>query len=264
MTTVAGNESKITVGDAEVQMFSSVGRPPLLYLHGAGGNAGWQPFLEDLCRRYTVYAPSLPGFNGTPRPEWISTITDMAHFALRMIQSLGFRQYVLMGSSMGGWLAAEIAAMDHHNIKGLVLIDAAGIRPKEGEIAEIFMVSGQTRADLRFHDPSQVPNIAELTREMTPEQAATDHANREMASRLCWKPYLHNPSLPHYITKVQTPTLIVWGRQDALIPVECAGLYHEALPNSTVNIIDNCGHSPQVEKPREFAAAVDGFLSGLG
>ena len=264
MTTTARNESKITVGGAEVQMFSGGSGPPLLYLHGAGGNAGWQGFHETLSQKYTVYVPSLPGFNGTPRPDWISTIPDLAHFTLQMAQTLGLHDFVLMGSSMGGWLAAEIAAMDHHNLKALVLIDAAGIRPKEGQIAEIFMVSGQTRASLRFHDPSQVPNIEQLTQEMTPEEAAVDHGNREMASRLCWKPYLHNPSLPHYLVKVSRPTLIVWGRQDAIIPVECASLFDQALPNSTVSIIDNCGHSPQIEKPQEFAAAVDGFLSGLG
>ena len=244
-------------------MFSGGSGPPLLYLHGAGGNAGWQGFHEALSQKYTVYVPSLPGFNGTPRPEWVSTIPDVAHFTLRMGQTLGLNDYILMGSSMGGWLAAEIAAMGDHNIKGLVLIDPAGIRPKAGEIAEIFMVSGQTRAGMRFHDPSQVANIEELTREMTPEEVATDHANREMASRLCWKPYLHNPNLSHYLAKVQTPALIVWGRQDAIIPVECAALFNEAIPNSRVSIIDNCGHSPQVERPQEFAAAVDGFLSGL-
>ena len=264
MTTTAGRESRVNVSGAEVQMFSGGQKPVLLYLHGAGGNAGWQDFHGALTENYTVYAPSLPGFNGTPRPEWISSITDMAHFTLHMIETLGFSDYVLMGSSMGGWLAAEIAAMDHHNIKGLVLIDAAGIRPKHGEIAEIFMVSGQTRAGLRFHDPSQVPNYEQLSRDLTPEEAAVDHANREMASRLCWKPYLHNPSLPHYLGKVKTPTLVVWGRQDAIIPVECADLYANALPNATVKIIDNCGHSPQVEKPAEFSAAVDEFLAGLG
>ena len=264
MTSIAaGNESKISIGDIDVQMFSNVGRPSLLYLHGAGGNAGWQDYHETLARKYTVYAPSLPGFNGTPRPDWISTITDMAHFTLDMAQALGLKNYVLMGSSMGGWLAAEMAAMDHHNLKALVLIDAAGIRPKDGEIAEIFMVSAQARAGLRFHDPSQVPNYAELSRDPTPEEAAVQHANAEMASRLCWKPYLHNPSLPHYLGKVKTPSLIVWGRQDAIIPVECAELYGQALPHSRVSIIDNCGHSPQVEKPGEFAFAVDNFLSGL-
>ena len=84
-----------------------------------------------------------------------------------------------------------------------------------------------------------------------------------MASRLCWKPYLHNPSLPHYLRKTATPTLIVWGRQDAIIPLECGRLFEKALPNSSLKIIDDCGHSPALEKPQEFLAAVQQFLSSL-
>ena len=258
------NESSITVSGTEVQMFSGGSGPPLLYLHGAGGNSGWQPYHEALAQTHTVYAPSMPGFNGTPRPQWISTIPDLSHFNLQMVQDLKLEQYVLMGSSMGGWLAAEMAAMSHQNLKGLVLIDAAGIRPKEGEIAEIFMVSAQTRASLRFYDTSQVPNYEQYSAELTTEEALVDHSNREMASRLCWKPYFYNPSLPHYLSTVDTPTLIVWGRQDAIIPENCGELYHDALSNSTLKVIDNCGHSPQIEKPQEFASAVTEFLSGLG
>ena len=262
-TTLAGNETKIDVGGTGVQMFSGGSGPPLLYLHGAGGNAGWQPYHESLAQNYTVYAPSQPGFNGTERPEWISTINDLVHFNLHMVKLLALEQYVLMGSSMGGWVAAEMAAMDQHNLKGLVLIDAAGIRPKQGEIAEIFMVSAQTRANQRFYDTSQVPNYDQLSREMTPEEALVDHSNREMASRLCWRPYLYNPSLPHYLAKVSTPTLVVWGKQDAIIPVECGELYQQALPNAKLQVIDRCGHSPQIEKPDEFINVVTQFLSGL-
>jgi pimeloyl-ACP methyl ester carboxylesterase len=262
-TTKSANESTVTVGDTQVQMFSGGSGPDLLYLHGAGGNAGWQPFHEELARTHKVYAPSLPGFNGTPRPAWVSNITDLSHFIVYLTRELGLSQYVLVGSSMGGWVAAETAAMSHTQLKGLVLIGAVGIKPQKGEIAEIFMVGGETRLKLRFHDTSQVANYDQFAREMTPEEAATDHSNREMASRLCWRPYMHNPSLPHYLKKVDTPALVVWGKQDAIVPVECAELYQQALGSASVKIIDNCGHSPQVEKPQEFQKVVGEFLGGL-
>ena len=118
------NESSVTVAGTVVQMFSGGSGPPLLYLHGAGGNPGWQPYHEALAQTHTVYAPSMPGFNGTPRPQWISTIPDLAHFNLQMVQDLKLEQYVLMGSSMGGWLAAEMAAMSDQNLKGLVVTNA--------------------------------------------------------------------------------------------------------------------------------------------
>ena len=262
-TTMSKNESRVNVAGTEVQMFSGGSGPPLVYLHGAGGTPGWQTHHEDLSQHYTVYAPAQPGFNGTERPDWISTITDVAHFNLEMIQVLGLENYILMGSSMGGWLSAEMAAMDHGNLKALVLIDAAGVRPVKGEIAEIFMVSANTRAGQRFFATSQVPNYESLTQEPTPEQLLVEHSNREMASRLCWKPYLHNPSLPHYLKKVTTPALVVWGKQDAITPLECGEMYQQALPNASLKVIDQCGHSPQEEKPQEFNKGVTEFLSGL-
>ena len=235
----------------------------MLYLHGAGGNRGWQPFLEEMSKSNTVYAPSQPGFNGTPRPDWVSTIADMAHFAQKVARQLGLGRYALVGHSMGGWVAAEIAAMSPESLSGLVLIDAVGIRPQKSDITEIFMVSSETRAGYRFYDPAQVPNLEELNREMTPEEALVDFSNREMASRLLWRPYMHNPSLPHYLADVATPTLVVWGRQDAIVPLECGELFHRALGNSKLQVIDNCGHSPQIEKPVEFHQGVSEFLSGL-
>ena len=164
---------------------------------------------------------------------------------------------------VGGWIAAEMAAMSPSALKGLVLIDAVGIRPKNTDITEIFMVSAQTRAGYRFHDSSQVPDIEEYTRELTTEETLVDFANREMASRLLWRPYMHNPSLPHYLASVNTPTLVLWGRQDAIVPLECGELYNQALTNSKLAVIDQCGHSPQVEKPQEFLSQVNGFLTGI-
>ena len=262
-TTASAHESTVAVAGTSVQMFSGGSGPPLLFLHGAGGNRGWQAFHEELAKTHTVYAPSQAGFNGTQRPEWVSTITDMAHFNQQLAQQLGLSQYVLMGHSMGGWIAAEMAAMDRQSIKGLVLIDSVGIRPKNTDITEIFMVSAATRAEYRFHDPSQVPDLEEYTRELTPEETLVDFANREMASRLLWKPYMHNPSLPHYLASVKAPTLVVWGRQDAIVPLECGELYQQGIGGAQLKVIDQCGHSPQNEKPQEFHRHVSSFLGGL-
>jgi pimeloyl-ACP methyl ester carboxylesterase len=263
-TTHNGNRSTITVATTQVEMYVGGSGPPLLFLHGAGGNAGWQPWHEELSKTYRVYVPSQPGFNGTARPEWVYTITDVAHFNQEMVQTLGLEQYILMGSSMGGWVAAEMAAMSSAGLRALILVDAAGIKPEQGEIAEIFMCSAQTRLAQRFFDPSQVPNYERYTRQLTPEEQVVEHANREMAARLCWKPYLHNPSLPYYVRKVTTPTLILWGREDAIIPVECGELYQRALPNATLRVIERCGHSPALEKPHDFLQVVTTFLAGLG
>ena len=125
------------------------------------------------------------------------------------------------------------------------------------------MVGADTRQKQRFYDTSQVANYDQYTAEMTDEQKNMDHSNREMASRLCWRPYMYNPSLPHYLKKVTTPTLIIWGKQDAIVPAECGDLYQQALPNATLKVIDHCGYSPQIEKTKEFQNLVTEFLAGL-
>jgi pimeloyl-ACP methyl ester carboxylesterase len=86
-------------------------------------------------------------------------------------------------------------------------------------------------------------------------------SNREMAVRLCWKPYMYDPRLPSLLQRVKIPTRMVWGRNDKIVPLECGELYKKAINGSDLVVIDNCGHSPQVEKPDEFMKAALDFLA---
>src|SRR5438874_1846908 len=110
-------------------------------------------------------------YDRSSRPDWIGTMNDMAHFYRQFIEVLGLAPVHLMGSSMGGWLAAELVAMCPAYVKSLILVDAAGIKPQVGEIAEILMVSPDVTQKLRFYDPSQVPDYdALVNRQLTPEE----------------------------------------------------------------------------------------------
>lgn len=255
-------DERIDVAGTKVQVLKGGQGAPLLLLHGAGGNPGWLPYHRALAQQYTVYAPSHPGYDQSGRPDWLGTMNDMAHFYRQFIETLQLAPVHLMGFSMGGWLAAELAAMCPPMLKSLVLVGAAGLKPQEGEIAEILMVSQDVAKKLRFYDPSQVPDYDTLVnRQLTPDEEAAQWRNREMTSRLCWRPYFHNPNLPHYLRGVTVPTLLLWGRQDAIIPVNCGELYQQALPHATLRIIERCGHSPALEKPQEFLEAVRPFLA---
>jgi pimeloyl-ACP methyl ester carboxylesterase len=258
-TTQSWTEQFVEVAGSKLQVLKGGTGPPLLVLHGARGNPGWMPYHEALAQRFTVYAPSHPGYDQSERPPWVSKTTDVAHFYLGFMLNQRLEKVALLGFSMGGWIAAEIAAMSPTMLRGLVLVDAVGIKPEVGEIAEILMVSPESTQQLAYYDVSKAPAQPELS----PEQQETLWKNREMASRLCWKPYMHNPSLAEYLKLIRIPSLIVWGREDGIVPLNCGEIYHRALQGSTLHVIDQCGHSPQTEKPQEFLEVTTDFLSKL-
>ena len=256
------SEEFVTVGGTKVHVLKGGSGEPLILFHGAGGNQGWPPYADALAERYTVYIPSHPGYGKSERPPWLETMSDMACFYSWLIEQEGLDGARAIGFSMGGWLAAEIAAACGHAFSKLMLVDAAGIKPNEGEIADIFLLSPAQTLEILFHDTKQVADYDEIYKqEPTPEQADIAETNREMAARLCWKPYMHDPRLAHLLARVKIPTRIVWGREDRLIPVECGQLYQKAIPGSDLVVIDNCGHVPQTEKPQEFIKAALDFLA---
>jgi pimeloyl-ACP methyl ester carboxylesterase len=113
-----------------------------------------------------------------------------------------------------------------------------------------------------FYDPEHVPEYVQYYgKPWTPEEESQIERNREMASRLLWKPYMRSHTLAALLRGIATPTLLVWGREDAIIPLNVCQLYARAIPGATVNIIDRCGHMPEMEKPTEFVRLVRDFLT---
>ena len=255
-------EETVSVGGCELQVFKGGSGDPLLVLHGAGGNRGPRHYARALAEHYTVYLPTHPGFGASPRPEWVESVADLASFYTWFQEELGLEGARSIGFSMGGWIAAEMAASCRHAFSKMMLVGAAGIQPQQGEIADIFIITPAQVAELTFHDPAQAPEYDEIYGAApTPEQAALAERDREMSVRVCWKPYMHDPRLPSLLGRVNIPARILWGRQDRLVPLECGEQYHQAIKGSDLVIIDNCGHSPQIEKPDEFVQAALEFLA---
>ena len=255
-------EKSVQVGGNQVHMLTGGSGDPLVLFHGAGGNSGWLRYVQTLADRYTVHIPTHPGYHQSERPEWLETIADMASFYTWFLEEQGLEGARAIGFSMGGWIAAEVAASCRHAFSKLMLVDAVGIKPQQGEIADIFIISPAQVTELLFHDPKQAPEYDRIYGQTpTPEQVEIAEGNREMAVRLCWKPYMYDPRLPGLLGRVNIPTRIVWGREDRLVPLECGELYRQAIPDSDLVIIDNCGHAPQVEKPDEFVKVALDFLA---
>ena len=255
-------EEFVDVGGIGVHMLKGGSGDPLVLFHGSGGSSGWLRYVQELAGRYTVYLPSHPGFGKSERPEWLESIADLASFYTWFLEQAGLEGARAIGFSMGGWLAAEIAVSCRHAFSKLLLVDAVGIKPQEGEITDIFIISPAQVTELLFHDPKQASEYEQVYGgEPTPEQQDVAEQNREMAVRLCWKPYMYDLRLPGLLARVNIPTRIIWGKEDRLVPLECGQLYQKAIPGSDLVVIDNCGHVPQIEKTAEFVSTALEFFA---
>src|SRR5579863_1452632 len=151
-------ELVLTIDGARIRCFKGGDGPPLVALHSVEGHLGWLPLYDELARDFTVYAPVHPGFAGSDRPEWLESLLDLSRFYLWIVQELGISNASLLGHGMGGWLAAEMAVMAPAAVDRLILISAFGVRPREGEITDIFLHGADGARRLSFFDSSQVPD----------------------------------------------------------------------------------------------------------
>lgn len=235
---------------------------PLLIIHGELGVPGWLDSYRLLAESFDVIVPSLPGYGRSTRPDWIMGVHDLAAWITWLARDLGIQTPVnLVGCSFGGWVAAEIATIAPQFINKMVLVGAMGLKPEKGEIFDYFLESGKTGLSRAFHQPEQSPEFAlYYGKELTPEEADLVEQHREMTCRVAWKPYMHSLTLPHLLAAVQTPTLVVWGAQDAITPVNSGELYQRAIKGSRLVTIEDCGHMPEMEKPAELAGLIGDFL----
>ena len=262
--TVNWTEEMIELAGSQVQMVKGGSGEPLLILHDELGHPGWFRWHQELAQNHTLYIPSHPGFGGTERVEWILNMRDMAGWYLEALDDLGLGPVKLLGVSLGGWLAAELAAMSPSYFKKLVLVGPTGIRPTAGEIYDMFLVVAKVFITAGFHDPDSVPEFQQICPdEASPEQVEAWEVAREGASRLAWKPYMYDPSLPNLLHRVKNlPTQIIWGKQDGILPLSAVESYQQAISGSKLSVLDDCGHHPEIEKPDEFIDLVRQFLSG--
>ncbi|HYE93361.1 MAG TPA: alpha/beta hydrolase, partial [Terriglobales bacterium] len=157
----------------------------------------------------------------------------------------------------GGWIAAEMATMAPRGFTKLVLVGAMGIKPERGEIADQALLSYIDYVRLGFSDQARYDAIyGAETPTKTLEQL---DLNREMTFRIAWKPYMHSQTLAHLLGAVKTPALVVWGRKDRVVPLECGERYAKALANAKLEVIDDAGHYVEMEQPERLARLIGGF-----
>jgi pimeloyl-ACP methyl ester carboxylesterase len=254
----------VDAAETKIQLLRGGQGAPLLVLHDEMGLRGPLRFHEALAQHRTVLVPSHPGYGASPRLDWVMTMRDLAGWYLYALDDLGLDEVDVVGLSLGGWLAAEMAAMCPRQFRSLVLIAPTGIRPPVGEIFDMFLVTGQDYVATAFANPEATAEYQELYGgELTPEQREVMEVAREQSCRLAWRPYMHDPALPHLLRRFKRPTLIIWGRQDAIVPLSAGEMYHQAIAGSRLMVLDDCGHHPEIEQRETTVRLIEEFLRGL-
>ena len=261
-TTASWTEGRVEVAGTEMRVLKGGSGEPLLVLHDEMGQPGWLRFHEELAQKYTVYAPSLPGFGVTPRLDWIMNVRDTATWTLWALEDMGLSNLNVVGFSLGGWLAAEMATQQPATFRRMALAAPAGILPPTGEILDMFLVVSKEFITAGFHNPSAVEEFQALCPdEPTPEQVDQWETAREEACRLTWRPYMHDRSLPHRLGRLKNlPSLVVWGRNDEIVPASAGEVYNASISGSRLVTLENCGHRVDVEKTGDLVSLLNEFF----
>jgi pimeloyl-ACP methyl ester carboxylesterase len=232
--------------------------PPVLVLHHDIGSLERLPFYDALAEQFTVLVPSHPGYDKSSRPDWMRNVRDIAVVYQWLLAERGLTGVSLVGLGFGGWIAAEMATMAPTAFRRVVLVGAMGIKPERGEIADQAILSYIDYVRRGFADERAVPAVfGDLP---TPLLEQWD-LNREMTFRIAWKPYMYNPTLPYLLGGVAAPALVVWGREDRIVPLECGERYAKAMPRARLEVVDGAGHFVDLEKPAELAKLVTEFVT---
>lgn len=261
MTTLAQpwTEEQRDLAGTTLRLVSGGTCSPLLVLHDEMGNPGWADAYTALAAERRLVIPSHPGFDGSPRLDWVASVRDLACWYVRALGELRLGPVPVLGCSFGGWLAAEIAAIAPQLVSKLVLVSPPGVRPAQGEIFDMFLVTTDDYLQRCFVDAAVYERV--FGGEVPSEERHRREAAREQTCLLTWRPYMFDPALPHLLPGIAAPTLLVWGKDDAIVPLGAAEIYRDAIPNARLELIDRCGHFPHVEQPQALAKLVSEFLA---
>jgi pimeloyl-ACP methyl ester carboxylesterase len=238
--------------------------PPLLFLHGAGGAAnmfaGPKPaaFLTELAKSFRVIVTEHPGFGVKERPAWLDNIHDMAYFYLDFLETLGSEKVHVLGMSLGGWVALEMAVRNTRRMASLTAAGAAGLRLKGVKKEDIFL---WTRDDFLLHmfrNPEAAKAFA--SHEPSPDQLKAMLRNNETLALLGWEPRMYDPDLHKWLHRIDVPTHIVWADDDVVMPAPYGEALNKMIRGSKLSVVPNTGHLLHLDEPQAFSATVQAFI----
>jgi pimeloyl-ACP methyl ester carboxylesterase len=238
---------------------------PLLFLHGAGGIPAWEGVLPLLAREYHVQAPLLPGFGQSTGLEYLDDQWDLFLHGFDMMEALGLERPYVVGESMGGWMAAEMAALRPKEIGRLALAAPIGLWRDEAPLPDMFGMMTHELVPYLFHDQSAP--AAERMRGVSALFSEKDDRTQEQVEflitlargiRTAAKFLFPVPELglEKRLPRITAPTLVVWGTGDRFAQPLYARIFGEKIPSARLEMIENAGHLIGLERPEPYADAV--------
>jgi len=249
-----------TIAGCGVRVLRGGRGTPLLFLHGAAGGGMWLPFMDKLAERFEVIVPDHPGYGQSDRPEWLDELSDLAYFYLDFMKALDLDRVHLVGHSLGGWLAAEIAIRSTARLASLTLVSAAGLHINGVSKGDLFLWSPEERVRNLFVDQSFAD--ARLAQPMTDEAIDIALKNELATADLAWNPRFFHPQVRKWIHRIDVPTQIIWGDGDKIFPPRYAEEYNRLIRGSKLSVL-SCGHIPQVEKAGAFVDLLTRFVEDV-
>ncbi|WP_052833260.1 alpha/beta fold hydrolase [Bradyrhizobium sp. LTSP885] len=231
-----------------------------LLLHGGAGPASMYGLAESLSAKARAVVPIHPGFNGEPRPERFGRIDDLVLAYLSLIERLDLRDVVLVGNSVGGWIAAEMALRLSPRLAGAVLINSVGIDAGTPELSIVDPTAVQPaeRAALAFHNPEKFAFAAS-----TPEAAAAMVENQKALRAYAGEPFMHEPTLLSRLAKMPIPTLVIWGESDRIVRPDYGRVLASSISHARFAPVAAAGHFPQIERLEEVERLISDFVGRL-
>src|SRR6202171_5817996 len=245
-------------GNVEVSVTENGEGHPFLLLHGGGGPLTVSGFADLLAaqRPARVIAPTHPGFGGTPRPDSLASVPGLAALYIALLAELGVRDATVIGNSIGGWIAAEMALLDTSRISSFVLVDAVGIEVPDHPVVDFFSLTPRQVAELSYHDPDR---FGIDPSKLSPEALTVMAGNR--ATLVVYAgTWMNDAGLAGRLAGVTTPTLVVWGDSDRIADADYGRAFADAIPGARFKLLKDTGHLPQIETPAQLLDAVWAFV----
>jgi len=231
----------------------------ILVLHGGGGPATVDSISTRLAQKARTVTPTHPGWNRTPRPDWFNRVEDLASAYLDYLEDGKLRDVVVVGSSIGGWIGAEMAHRDRAGIiSKLVLINATGIEVGGEPIRDVFSLTPRSLTEYSFYDPDR---FFQDPATLPEEQLALRRANMNTLRAYAGDPYMYDPKLLRRLERVRIPTLVIWGEHDQIVTPAYGSAYAKAFVNARFETIAKAGHLPHIEQNEITLSLIESFLS---